>query len=593
MSKLVYLCKCVPVSTLLFAWHTDHKITNDGDLNIDMGRRDEFDMGEEPSGAVKVVLALVAVSLVAVVIAIVYFWVYDKEDSPVADVTGEEVVIDFESVVNREDADYDMEVADGSKTDADMSEEASDLDKNNTDDSVSASIQEKQAEENIDEHKSAANDGEVQAGTQTSQDPQSEENTTQTEVGVATEITKILVSDSAVETAQATLGIDVSKYQGTIKWNEVAAAGIDFAMIRVGYRTTGSGEIVEDSNARYNLQEATANGIKVGVYFYSTAVSETEAIEEAQWVKNLIAGYKITYPVAYDCEGYENTNSRQYGIGKEMRTSFAKAFMNEIYVGGYTPMFYSSKGELTGDNKWLTSELEDSYKIWISWYPKEAFPATPHADYAGKYAMWQYTNNGTIAGISTAVDVNVAYFGYENEADAKEAIAPTDAKADVEALMNFTEVNEFVTAKEATNLRNMPSQGTESQVMLQLAFGEVATRTGISDSGWSRVIYNGVTYYAVSSLLTTDMSGQGTTAVTDEDGIETVFTVVNDKVTPKIEVNLRTLPSVTNTESKVAATIKAGEIVIRTGVNHDVGWSRVEYNGQVLYCVSSYVKVVE
>ncbi|MBQ7942566.1 MAG: glycoside hydrolase family 25 [Lachnospiraceae bacterium] len=483
-----------------------------------------------------------------------------------------------------------MEVVDGSKTDADMSEDASDLDKNNTDDSVSASTLETQAEESIDEHNSTDNDSVILTEVQ---DPQSENNTTQTEVGAATEITKILVSDSAVETAEATLGIDVSKYQGTIKWNEVAAAGIDFAMIRVGYRTTGSGEIVEDSNARYNLQEATANGIKVGVYFYSTAISEAEAIEEAQWVKSLIAGYKITYPVAYDCEGYENTNSRQYGIGREERTSFAKAFLNEIYAGGYTPMFYSSKGELTGGNKWLTSELEKSYKIWVSWYPQFAFPETPHADYAGEYAMWQYTNNGTIAGISTSVDVNVAYFGYEGEADAQEALAPADAKADVEALMNFTEVNEFVTAKETTNLRNMPSQGEESQVMLQLSFGEVATRTGISDSGWSRIIYNGETYYAVSSLLTTDLAGGAQTVTEQDDGIQTVFTAVNDKITPKIEVNLRTLPSVTNAESKVVATIKAGEVVARTGVNNDVGWSRVEYNGQVLYCVTSYMNVVQ
>lgn len=536
-----------------------------------MGRKDEFDMGEEPSGAVKAILALVAVLLVAVVIALVYFVVYDKKDERFASVAGDEIVIDFESIANGEDKETIEAPSESDKEFEAKTESVSDNDNKATE-------SDSQEQEN--------SIAEVQ-------DPQSVDNQPQPEIGAATEITKILVSDSAVETADATLGIDVSKYQGTIKWNEVAASGINFAMIRVGYRTTGSGEIVEDSNARYNLQEATANGIKVGAYFYSTAISEAEAVEEAQWVKNLIAGYKITYPVAYDCEGYENPNSRQYGIGREERTSFAKAFLNEIYVGGYTPMFYSSKGELTGDSKWLTSELERSYKIWVSWYPQAAFPQTPQADYSGQYAMWQYTNNGTIAGIMTPVDVNVAYFGYEKEAEAKEAIAPADAKADVEALMNFTEVNEPITAKEVTNLRNMPSQGSESQIMLKLSFGEVATRTGISDSGWSRVIYNGGTYYAVSSLLTTDFTGTVQTSSLDEDGVETVFTAVSDKVTPKIEVNLRTLPSVTNTDSKVVATIKAGEVITRTGINHDVGWSRVEYNGQTLYCVSSYVKAVE
>lgn len=536
-----------------------------------MGRRDEFDMSEEPSGAVKVILALVAVLLVAAVIAIVYLMVYDKSDERATSTTEDSMVIDFTNLENDETVD--------------MIETVNESDKESEKEIETASDNEKQVTKN-DSQEQDNSKAEVQ-------DPQSVENQPQEEVGVATEITKILVSDSAVETAEATLGIDVSKYQGTIKWNEVAASGINFAMIRVGYRTTGSGEIIEDSNARYNLQEATANGIKVGVYFYSTAISEAEAVEEAQWVKNLIAGYKITYPVAYDCEGYENPNSRQYGIGREERTSFAKAFLKEIYAGGYTPMFYSSKGELTGDHKWLTSELERNYKIWVSWYPKEAFPQTPHADYSGQYAMWQYTNNGTIAGVSTPVDVNVAYFGYEKEADAKEAMAPADAKADVEALMNFTDVNEIVTAKEVTNLRNMPSQGSESQIMLKLSFGEAATRTGVSDSGWSRVVYNGGTYYAVSSLLTTDFTGTVQTSAPEEDGVETVFTAVNDKVTPKIEVNLRSLPSVTNADSKVVATIKAGEVIARTGINQDVGWSRVEYNGQTLYCVSSYVKVVE
>ncbi|MBE5875356.1 MAG: glycoside hydrolase family 25 [Lachnospiraceae bacterium] len=505
---------------------------------------------------------------------------------------GDEVVIDFENVVHRESADREV-TKESNISASQITSEAETEDskasggevKDSTDDSLSSSVESK-----VNEEQNLTNGDST---LQISQDPQADTNTTQTEIGAATEITQILVSDSAVETAQATLGIDVSKYQGTIRWDEVAAAGIEFAMIRVGYRTTGSGEIIEDSNARYNLQEATKNGIKAGVYFYSTAISEAEAIEEAQWVKKLIAGYKITYPVAYDCEGYENVNSRQYGIGREERTALAKAFLNEIYAGGYTPMFYSSKGEMTADNKWLTSELEKNYKIWLSWYPAQAFPTTPKADYAGKHAMWQYTNNGTIAGIVTPVDVNVAYFGYEGEANAQEAMAPADAKADVEALMNFKEVTELVTAKETTNLRNMPSQGTESQVMLQLSFGEAATRTGISDSGWSRVVYNGVTYYAVSSLLTTDLTGAGVTATTEDDGIETVFTPVNDMVTPKIEVNLRTLPSVTNADSKVVATIKAGEFVNRTGVNLDVGWSRVEYNGQILYCVTSYVEVAQ
>lgn len=156
--------------------------------------------------------------------------------------------------------------------------------------------------------------------------------------------------------------------------------------------------------------------------------------------------------------------------------------------------------------------------------------------------------------------------------------------------MVFTEVNEPVTAKDATNLRNVPSQGEDSQVLMTLQNGQVAMRIGVSEAGWSKLEYNGETYYAVSSLLTTDLTVK---PEPEDDGIKTVFTECNEKVCPKIEVNLRTLPSVTNPDSQVVVTIRHGDIVTRTGINTDVGWSRVQYGDQILYCISSYVYVVE
>lgn len=425
-------------------------------------------------------------------------------------------------------------------------------------------------------------------------DSQGEQDQVGEEQGVETEASKILVSDAAAETAERTMGIDVSRYQGNIDWQQVAGAGIDFAMVRVGYRTMENGAIVEDETARYNLQEATANGIKVGAYFFSTAVSEAEAIEEARWVADLIATYKITYPVVYDCEGYGKTESRQYELTKEERTEIAKAFLNEIYEQGYTPMFYGSKAEMEEDRQWVASELEKSYKVWVSWYPEKPYPETAQAGYAGNHDMWQYTNKGTVAGIDYAVDLNVAYFGYENEAAAKEDTAPQQVGASVEAGHNFTQVNETITAKEVTNLRNIPSQGDDSRVMCTLKNGETATRTGVSTSGWSRVVYNGETYYAVSSLLTTDLHVKAPEPTPEpDDGIKTVFAARDEMVSPKMEVNLRTLPSVTHPDSWVVVKLPYGSVVKRTGINEDLGWSRVEYEGQTLYCVSSYVYVME
>lgn len=419
------------------------------------------------------------------------------------------------------------------------------------------------------------------------------------ETGSSVDVTALLSAGTVAETEGMTFGIDVAKYQGTIDWQQVAASGVDFAMIRVGYRTQKTGEICADANAKYNMQEAQANGIKAGAYFFSTAVTTAEAEAEADWVVDYISQYQITYPVAYNCEGFDNPESRQYSLAQSERSDIAAAFLNRIYERGYTPMFYAAKGEMEGDAKWDASRLKQSYKIWMAWYPGDISPMDEGADaYAKGCAMWQYTNQGTVPGIKGVVDVNVAYFGYEGTADARSDVAPENVTADAEALMNFSDVNETVTAKEKTNLRDIPSQDTDSTVIAALSNGETATRTGVSSSGWSRIEYNGQTCYAVSSYLTTDLNYQATVSSDAEgagsgDGLKTKFTATSDTVTAKIEVNLRSLPSVTNPDATVVAVLHNGETVTRTGINNDYGWSRVDYNGQTLYCISSYLTTVQ
>jgi GH25 family lysozyme M1 (1,4-beta-N-acetylmuramidase) len=432
-------------------------------------------------------------------------------------------------------------------------------------------------------------ESEMQTETGESDDVDLEESNMGQGNGAEVDISEVVAN----ENSNAALGIDVSRYQGTIDWKQVADAGISFAMIRAGYRIDSTREIVADTNARYNMQEAQKNNIKVGVYFYSTATTEAEAIEEAEWVADYISQYKITYPVAYDCEGYKSSNSVMYSLSKTERTDIAIAFMSEISKAGYTPMFYASSSELNND--WETERIDKNYKIWVSQYPQTPFPQTLQSSYTGTHGMWQYTNNGTIAGISKPVDVNVAYFGYEQAADAHNDETPDEVGADVEALMNFTDVSETVTAKDRTNLRDKPSQESDSNVVYTLTNGETVTRTGVSQSGWSRVIFNNQICYAVSNFLTTDL----TVVSNDEpaqqegtgsgDGLKTKFTECNDVVTAKIEVNLRALPSVTNPDAVVVLTLHNGEYVTRTGINIQYGWSRVEVNGQTLYCITSYL----
>lgn len=433
---------------------------------------------------------------------------------------------------------------------------------------------------------------EEQAALEEAEDPQEQ---VQSEEGAAADLSG--VQTGAGENQSVSVGIDVARYQGVIDWQQVAGSGVQFAMIRTGYRTQAGGEICEDSTAKYNMQEATKNGIKIGVYFFSTAVNEAEAVQEADWVSDYIAKYRITYPVAYNCEGFYDRESRQFGLDKETRTGIALAFLNRIAERGYTPMFYAAKNEMEGDRDWNVTEISGKYKIWVSQYPAEPFPLTEKSAYSGAHAMWQYTNRGAIPGIPKNVDMNVAYFGYDDAAAALNGETPEEVEANVEALQNFTEVNETVTAKEVVNLRDRPDQSEASVVLRTLANGEFATRTGVSNGGWSRLVIDGQKFYAVSSFLTTDASYVAPepaqeTETQPDNGIKTQFTAVNESVTAKIEVNLRTLPSVTNPGATVAALLKNGEWVTRTGIS-DNGWSRVEYNGQTLYCISSYLSTAQ
>lgn len=402
----------------------------------------------------------------------------------------------------------------------------------------------------------------------------------------------LLNASTVGENENVTYGIDVSKYQGTIDWTKVAADGIEFAMIRVGYRDS-SGTIGADPTAKYNMQEAEKNGVKVGVYFFSTAASKEEAKEDADWVADYIAGYSITYPVVFDCEGFDKESSRQYNLTKEERSNIAMTFMDRIYERGYTPMIYSAVNELTLDAKWDTSRIEKKYKVWIAWYNQYTTELENKPAYEGQCSMWQYSNTGRVAGIGAQVDLDVAYFGYDGTEKPKDSSAREEVEIDYGASMNFQEVNETVTAKNEVNLRKKPSQDANSEIIYTLKNGETVQRTGVSPDGWSRLIFNRITCYAVTSYLTTDLTAAPQIQPEEDNGFKTKFTPCNEKIAPKEKVNLRNKPSVTDADSVVVVTLEAGDVAVRTGINTDVGWSRIEYNGQVLYCVSSYIYVVE
>ena len=139
------------------------------------------------------------------------------------------------------------------------------------------------------------------------------------------------------------------------------------------------------------MQEAQKYGVKLGAYFFSTAVNEEEAVEEANWVVDFISQYPITYPVVYDCEQYTEPESRQYTLTKEERTNIALTFLETIEEFGYEGMFYASKNQLQDEAQWETSRIEENYKIWVAQYPDLPYPSTKTSSYEGTHHMWQYT----------------------------------------------------------------------------------------------------------------------------------------------------------------------------------------------------------
>jgi len=379
-------------------------------------------------------------------------------------------------------------------------------------------------------------------------------------------------------------GIDVSKWQGKIDWQKVKNSGIEFAFIRIGYRGE-NGVVYKDDNADYNIQQAQKAGVLVGVYFFSTAVSDAEAKEEAEWTLQAIEGYPISYPVVYDCEGYKNSTSRMFDLTATQRTAHAMTFLETVKDAGYDVMFYGARGEIEDEAYWDIQSIEKRYKIWVAQYSGVAYPQKDTPDYQGKTAAWQYTNKGRVDGVSGNVDMVVCYFTKKQAAAKNPSAVPPTAKApltDEEKL--YTAVNEQVTAKELTNLRTAAT--TKSDIVVALKNGEVATRIGVGKNGWSKLQYNGQTVYAITSYLTTDLEIKQTIQTPGQQkdivaGHE--FSPKSDKVTAKEYVNLRVLPT---TDSESVGQLKSGEFIERTAVSNR-GWSRLIYNGQVVYAKTS------
>lgn len=198
-------------------------------------------------------------------------------------------------------------------------------------------------------------------------------------------------------------GIDISHYNPSVNFARAKEAGVEYAMIRCGYRAYGSGVLTQDRLFNQHISNALKNDIEVGVYFFSQAISVEEAVEEANYVIDLIKPYNVTYPVAIDIEDIYNDTYRQQDLTQQELTDVAIAFCDTIKAAGYTPMIYCNLRFFV--EKLDLSRLE-SYEKWFAYYAD--MPYFPY-----DFSMWQYSNTGEIDGISGDVDINLSFKSFK------------------------------------------------------------------------------------------------------------------------------------------------------------------------------------
>ena len=196
-------------------------------------------------------------------------------------------------------------------------------------------------------------------------------------------------------------GIDVSEWNGEIDWQQVKDSGVEFVIVRVGGRGTEGGNLYDDEMAQTYYEEATAAGLKVGAYIFAQSITVEEAIEEAEFVLDVVKDWDVQMPLVYDWE-YVDETARTADTDSRTLTDMAKAFCDTIQNAGYTPMIYFGRSQ--SKDLLILEELVD-YPFWLAMY-------STIMDYPYKIDMWQYTETGTVPGIDGNVDMNL-WFTYE------------------------------------------------------------------------------------------------------------------------------------------------------------------------------------
>ncbi|MBQ6116685.1 MAG: glycoside hydrolase family 25 protein [Oscillospiraceae bacterium] len=194
-------------------------------------------------------------------------------------------------------------------------------------------------------------------------------------------------------------GVDVSAHQEEIDWTQAAESGISFAIVRLGYRGATEGTLYTDRFFEENYRGAREAGLDVGVYFFSQALTEQEAIQEADYVREVLAGRELQLPVMFDWEIVEKEGSRSVGREAEVVTDCAAAFCRRIAQSGYRAGVYFNRQQ--GYHSYDLPALRD-YTFWVA-------DPNDHPDFYYDFAIWQYTFRGSVPGIGAPVDRNMLF----------------------------------------------------------------------------------------------------------------------------------------------------------------------------------------
>lgn len=199
------------------------------------------------------------------------------------------------------------------------------------------------------------------------------------------------------------MGVDASKFQGSIDFKKLKEQGVEFAMLRCGFRSYGNGILNTDSSFDTFAKDAIKNDIKIGAYFFSSAVTTDEAIEEADYVLDIIKPYKVTYPVVIDFEEISGDSYRQENLSEQELTDIIIAFCDRIEKAGYKPMIYSNLKGFVGR---LDLTRLEKYEKWFAYYSD--IPYFPY-----EYSIWQYSDSAKLDGVSgNTIDLDISFKDY-------------------------------------------------------------------------------------------------------------------------------------------------------------------------------------